>query len=894
MWRRYRRFLRPDVAGDIEDELRFHFAERIEELTARGMSLREARQQAEAEFGDVSAVRHDLRQIDQRLLNRHSRLERLMVLLQEVSQAVRRLVRSPGFSVPAVIALMLGLAATATVFSLLDAVVLRPLPFPNGDRLVSLSSPMPMLKDVWGLARHQMFYYKANAHTLEDLALYRSYQQGTVTHGRDGQPAERVHLANVSANIFHVLGIQPHVGRLLTPEDNLVRNPTVLVLGYEYWQRRFGSDPAIVGQSIELNGFPMQVVGIAAKGASLPDQRVDVWIPDYVDPAMPAMNNHVRAGVALLRPGFTAADLERELVPLVRRMEEVFPSAYPHNWIRENGFSTAVISLRDEVVGATVTRALWTLLGAVALVLLIAAANVINLFMVRADTRRREVAVRTALGASRLQLLMHHLSEGLVVAVVAGLGAIALSWGALRLIVALAPSGLPRLTELHFGMLGAVLIVGTALGIGLLLGAVTLGYARRDLSALRDGGRGLTSSRPRTALRGALVASQVALALVLLTGAALMFRSFQKLSAVNMGFDAEGVSTMSLALPEARYDREERTTAFYQELQQRVLAVPGVKAVGFSSRIPLIGHEGCSGVLTDQPSSTGRSETCVTNLQNAPGYFETMRTPVRGRIPTWADVQQRSGAVVVTQALANVLWPGEDPLGRHIRCCASGPAWYTVVGVSADVHDAGLDEPPMQGVYFPMESIPGAPIEATPTYMYLTIRAPTLSAAELVSAVQRILSDIDPSVPVANVASMTHVVDQSMAKRTFTLLLLAVAATMALILSAVGLYGVISYVVGQRGHEIGIRMALGASRRDVAQLVVRQSLTYVMAGVAIGLAGALGATRVLRSLLFGVSPTDPLVLSLVTVVLITLGVLAALGPTRRATRVDPVDTLRSA
>jgi predicted permease len=411
-----------------------------------------------------------------------------MTVGQELRHALRRLIRVPGFTLPALLALALGLAATTTVFALLDAVVLSPLPYPNADRLVSLSSPMPKIKDTWGIARHQLFYYKQNARTIEDMALYRS-SDATVTRGTGAQPAKRVAVARVSAGIFSVLGIHPFVGRTLTPDDNLAREAAVVVLGYEFWVTRFGGNRAVVGSTIHVEGFPMQVVGVAEKGASLPDRRVDLWMPDYVDPGMPAVNNHVRSAVAVLRPGYTAADLERELAPLVLRMEEVFPSAYPNHWIRESGFSTRVTSLRDEVVGSTVTQALWILFASVAIVLAIAAANVANLFIVRADARRREVAVRTALGAARWQLGLHHMSEGMVVAAASALVAAAISAASLRVIATMAPVGLPRVSEIAFGGAGALFILTASLVMGTLLGLISLLYSRRDLTALRDGGR---------------------------------------------------------------------------------------------------------------------------------------------------------------------------------------------------------------------------------------------------------------------------------------------------------------------------------------------------------------------------------------------------------------------
>ncbi|MFN8579929.1 MAG: ABC transporter permease [Gemmatimonadaceae bacterium] len=625
------------MVGDIDDELRFHLSERVEELVAQGVSADEAARQAIAEFGDVEGVRQRLRSIDTQRQERRRRADRWQVIQQELGHAWRRVVRAPGFAVPAVATLALGLAATTTVYALLDAVVLRPLPFPHGERLVSLSSPMPKINDVWGIARHQMFYYLQNAHTMESMALYRSYDASVAQEG-DGQPAERVAMANVSASIFEVLGIRAHLGRTLTPDDNLPRTANAVMLGYEFWSRRFGADPSVVGRTIQVDGYPVRVVGVAARGATLPDQRIDVWFPDHIDPAMPAINNHARSAVARLRPGYTASDLEHELAPLVLRMEEVFPQAYPDHWIVNSGFRTAVVPLRDEVVGATVTRALWIVLAAVGIVLLIAVANVVNLCIVRADARRREVAVRRALGAGQWQLAVHHAAEATVITAVAGLLAAGLSAGALRVFHWVAPHGLPRAAEVTFGWRGAGVVFVAAVFVAALLSAVTAAHARRDLSALRDGGRALTASRARLSLRGSLVGGQLALALVLLACAALMFRSFETLRRVRTGFEANGVTTMVVALPDGRYTDDFKIADFHARLQERVAAVPGVEAVSLTSRIPLEGKGGVHG-RADGPAE--RRRTVLRVRQHAAGGARLFRHYAHARCGSRAHVGRR-------------------------------------------------------------------------------------------------------------------------------------------------------------------------------------------------------------------------------------------------------------
>ena len=891
-WRRYLRFFGPDIEADIDDELSFHLAERIEALRAEGRSEAEARAQALEEFGDVRDVRTALRTIDQRMEQRRVRGEWLTAMATRLRHSVRVLVRQPHFTVPAVATLAMGMASALTIFTLLDTIVLTPLPFPNADRLVALSSPMPKLNDTWGIARHQLFYYTANARSIEEMALYRA-SEATLTGDGNTQFAERVPIATVSAGIFHVLGIVPMLGRTLTAQDNLEREPSSVVLGHALWMRRFGGDPAIVGRTVDIDGFALQVVGVAAPGAQLPDRPVDLWLPDYVNPAAEAQNNHVRSAVALLRPGYTAAAAEADLAPLVLRMEDVFPSAYPNHWIRDSGFRTAVTSLRDEVVGTTLTRALWILLAGVVLVLVVALANVSNLFLVRADGRAREVLVRSALGARRADLLALHLTDALVVALLAACFALTLARAALGVLVWMAPEGLPRLAELRLGLPAALSLFATATTIGIVLGVLTAGTMRGDHSALRDASRGLTLSRRQVVVRGALVVAQVALAVVLMAGAGLMLRSFQKLRDISPGFAPDGVSTMDLALPAARFDNVGRVRDFYEQLATAIGALPGVTSASVVEQLPLTGHSGCTGVITNQPGVKGRSEQCVTTMQVAPDYFETMGIPVRGSGTTWDDTHRGSGGVVVTRALAEVLWPGEDPLGRTIRCCSEGDGWYHVTGVVDRLHDAGLDAPPMQGAFFPLVPVPGGDLQWLAHNVSLVVRAPAIPPAQLFPLVQREVARLDPQVPVTNPRGMDEVVARSMARQTFTLILLAVAASIAVLLSAIGLYAVVSYVVSHRIGEIGIRMALGARASQVARLVVLQALAMTSVGLVLGVIGALVTTRVLGALLYAVRPGDPLVLSVVAALLFVIALAASLAPTWRAAHVDPSRALRT-
>src|SRR5688500_13454325 len=596
-WRRYLTFLRRDVRRDVDDELRFHFDERIADLVAAGLTPADARRQALEEFGDVDAVRAHLHDIDQRILDTRGRTEWSSVMKDEIRHAFRRLARQPAFTVPAVFTLALGLGTTTAIYTVLDAVVLRPLPYANADRLVYIDTPMPgMGADTrWWLGRHEMFYFKEHARGLEDIGVYQRSQVNVL--GDAGARAERVPSAAVSASLLSTLGFRPYAGRLISGEDNLNDGPpTVALLGYDFWLRRYAGDRGVVGKTIDIEGFPVRIIGVLQRGAHLPDERVDIWMPAHVDPETPARNNHTWSGIGRLRAGYAAADLERELAPHVERFPEIFPSVYSERFMQNTGFSVAVTPLREWVVGDVVTRALWILLGSVALVFLVAAANVANLFLVRFDARRREIAMRMALGAGRAHLTAHFLAEGLVLSFAAAALGVALAYAGLGALLAAAPAGLPRLDEVQLGWQSIVVAIGLALVTGVVFAVVPIMNAKVDVQTLREGSRTLTTSRRRSAVRNTLVAGQVALALVLLAAAGLMVRSFRNLRGVQAGFDPRGVVTMAVSLPAARYTSDPSIGAFFEQLAMRLQSIPDAQAVGFGDQLPPEFTTGCTAV----------------------------------------------------------------------------------------------------------------------------------------------------------------------------------------------------------------------------------------------------------------------------------------------------------
>ena len=902
LWQRLRRVFRLPASGrrldaEVDEELRFHVEGRVEELMSRieGMTRAQAEAEAWRRFGDYARYHRLTRDIDHETHQRRERMHATDTFTRETRRAIRTLLRAPGFSFVTIITLALGIGAATAIFTLLDAVVLRPLPYPNAERLVELSSPVPKIEGqtVWGLGRHQMFYFLERGRSLENLAVYNTYDVTLLGNGPDERP-ERVRWVSTSASLFDVLGFTPQLGRLIVREDNSSRRPQVAVISDGLWKRRFGGARDVIGRTVNIDGNPLTVVGVLRPRSDLPDIKVDLWVPAWVD-STTTWNNHTWLAIGRLRPGFTAADAERDLAPLTERLAEAYPQVYGPDFVRNTGFTTRVRPLREALVGDVVTRALWTLFGSVVLVLLIAAANVANLFLVRIDARRRDVAVRTALGASRSHLAVQYLTESVLLVSVATVLAIAAAQVLLVILLRLAPSELPRLSEVQLGGTSMLFAAGVALLIGLIFGLLPLLGARLDLAMLREGGRGLTSSRRRMMARRLLVATQMAFAVVLLASAALMLRTFQNLRNVHPGFDAERVLTMQVALP-ARYGNRDQLTqalGFHAQLASRVSQLRGVGHVGMTDRLPLASGDLCIGITMEQATPGVVRGACPPSTRVSPGYFEAIGTRVEGRTLTWSGMNAGDAGVVVSRAFARAHWPDENPIGKRVRFHGNTPPWYTIVGVAEDVHGVGLTSPPTQAIYFPFAELPGAPLWELDNTMNLVVKTTVGDPTTLTNAIGRIVNELEPQAAVVNPRTMETVLARSIARQSFTMVLLLISATMAMLLSAVGIYGVVSYIVAQRRGEIGVRVALGAGVRDVTGMVLRQSLGLAILGVFVGVLAAIATTRFLQALLYGVSPADPVTLAGVPVVLLAVAALASLVPARRAARVDPVEALRS-
>lgn len=819
-------------------------------------------------------------------------------LATEFRYALRRLLRQPGYAVSAILSLALGIGSAATVFVLLHGVVLRPLPYARPDRLVRLWQEVPGVgPDArWGLGRSQFLFFSRSARSFEHIGLYVIGSVAVAGSGPTARPADQTEAAYVSASLAQVLGVRPALGRALTAEDNLPPDPGVAILSDAYWRREFGADPGVVGRTLPVDGRPVRVVGVLGPEAKLPEElspqgaAVGLWLPLHLDPAeAPTGGGHVFRGLGRLRPGVTAERAQMELARLTARLPEAIPEAYTPDFLRKYGVTPLLVPLSEDVLGG-VGRVLWILFGAVVVVLLIATTNVANLFLSRVEARRSDTMVRVALGAGRKQLALHFLAEMLLIGGAAGVVGLGLTLAASRLLVALAAFGIPRLGEVGVGWAEIGFTALLALAAVLLLALLPVASSSAKAGLLHEAGRGATTSRRSQVGRKAFVVAQVTLSLVLLAGAALLFQSFRRLSGVHPGFDDRGVLTFRVVLPDQRYDSFEKVGAFYRDLTIRLESLPGVEAVGLTTSLPLSGFDGCSSVFVE-----GRDgdPPCVPVHVTTPGFFRAMGIPVHGRAPDWIDVQAGSAGVIVSESLARRLWPRESPVGKGINT-ASDAGFYRVAGTVAGVRESGLDQPPSEALYIPL--LPASGVKALmggpPRNLRVALRTHGDRPEMLVPAVRRTLAELDPQVALTETSLMSELTARSMSRVSFAALLLGIACAVAIVLSGVGIYGVVSYLVSQRRSEIGIRIALGAHPGEVGWMVLRQSLRLVVLGVVVGVAVSLFATRSLRSLLFEVDSADPAVLASSAAFLAITAVIATYFPARRAMRVDPAELLR--
>jgi predicted permease len=819
--------------------------------------------------------------------------EALMVkaLVREARHGVRRLLRSPGFALAGVVTLGLAIGANAAIFTVVERVVLSPLPYGEPDRIVYLDHGARGLDRPGDLGMTTGLYwqYAGRARTLEDVVLY----QGLELTETGAAGAANRQVTQTTPSFARALGVTPALGRWFDEAEGAPGGRRVAILSHGLWLRRFGGDPEVLGQPLNLSGTTYEVIGVMPRGFAFPDPATELWIAHQLDASVVRVGSFSYGGIARLADGATLADARAELDRLIARLPQDFPgdeSAVPI--VEQAGTFSNVMPLREWVVGST-DRTLWILLGAVGIVLLVACANVANLFLVRAEGRQREVAVRRVLGAGRQAIAAFHLAETLVLALAGGALGFVLAVGGVKLLVAFGPADLPRLHEVRVdaAVLVFTLLVSVLAAVG--LGAVPLLRRNGGLAAaLHESGRANTVTGVRMRARNLLMGAQVALAVILLIASGLMAKSFQRMRAVDPGYDAANALLVRIGLSTADYPSRASAALFHEQLLARVRALPGVVAATATTCPPLSSY--CHGdpvTLPDRPWDKGDLPPIASFRRVADGYFSTMGIGlVRGRVFDARDYSAATRAIVVDERMAALYFPGEDALGKQIVTDHPDEEPYEVVGIVNHVLTWGVtstDRPPQ--IYFPLLSHTA---DNTPTIHRLAyIVRPDGQPLDLVPAMRRAVGEVDGNVALALVTTLDGMLAADRAPMAFTMTLVGGASAVALVLGLIGIYGVISYIVAQRSPEIGVRLALGARPGDVAVMILRQGGRVALAGLVVGLAFAAAGSRLLKALLFDVSATDPLTYTVVATGLLGVALLACWVPARRAARLDPLQAL---
>jgi predicted permease len=815
---------------------------------------------------------------------------RLDDLWQDLRYTARTVRKQPGFAAVAVLTLALGIGATTAIFSVVNGILLNPLPYPDSGALVRIVHAIGGIDQPYF---NDAIYttYADNTHAFADVGVWSP--GGTATVTGHGDP-EEVRALMASRGVLTTLGVQPEIGRWFSQAEDTPGGPDTVMLGHGYWERRFGGERGVLERALAINGRPHQIVGVMPAGFRF-DGEPDLILPLQIDRG--ALDPGFRLlGVARMKPGVTLEQANADATRVLHVWFENFgvkPEVRPR-------WAPSLRPLKQDVVG-DVGRTLWVLMGTITIVLLMACANVANLLLVRAAGRQQEFAIRAALGARSTRVARQLLVESVTLAVLAGALGVALAYGGLRVLLALGPSNLPRLAEISIDPVVLGFALAISLVSGLLFGLIPIvKYATPRLASALAGGRHANLTRERQRSQQGLVAAQVALALVLLVSAGLMIRSFQALRRVDPGFtQPHRVQTFSISIPEAIVAEPERVTRMQQAILDRIAAIPGVGSTAFTTRVPMGSDRSSTALAVEGRADDGQTPPNRLVKIVSPGMFHTLGTPlVAGRDFTWTDLYDLRYVAIVSENLAREIWGSPAAaLGQRVReYYAPKSPLREIVGVAGDVYDDGADQPAPETIYWPAQ-----PLDALQNMssgyqsrrVTVAIRSERAGTGDLLGQVQEAVWSVNASLPLAQVRTLDEVYDQSMARTSFTLAMLAIAGAMALLLGVSGLYGVIAYAVSQRRREIGIRLALGAQPREIRGLFVRRGLVLVAAGVAIGLAGALGFTRLMASLLFGISPFDPVAFIAMPLVLVAAAVLASYLPARRAVAVDPVETLRA-
>jgi predicted permease len=819
-------------------------------------------------------------------------------LLAQLKQVLRRLLRAPMFTAVTLITLAAGVGANIAVFSVLEGVLLKPLPYPHPNQLVGVWHTAPGLNlDDVNMAPSNYLVYRDQNRVFENIGMYEG---DSVNITGQGNP-EQVQAVDVTDGVLPTLGISPSLGRTFSRADATPGAPETVILGYGYWQRHFGGDRSVIGHSINVDGKLRQVVGVMPQSFRFLDWTIQpaLYIPRQFDPNKTTLGQFSYNGIARLRPGQTLESANADIARMIPIVWTSFPAppGFSVELFKKAHLGPRVRPLMHDVVG-DVGQLLWVLMGSIGIVLLIACANVANLMLVRAEGRHQELAVCSALGASRGRIARDFLLESTVIGTLgSGLG-LAVAWGALHLLVALAPSGLPRLQDIGIDLPVLTFTVVVALLSSLLFGSIpALRYANsRSSTGLREGGRTLSQGRERHRTRNTLVVVQVSLAFVLLICSGLMVRTFRAITHVSPGFDATPIQTLRISIPDAEVPDADKVIRTEEAMLRNMAAVPGVTSAGIANSVPLDGGQWSDPVFAqDHSYNQGQLPPLRRFKFASPGYFHTIGIPlVAGRDYTWDETYQKLPVAIISENFAREYWgTPQNALGKRIRVGTTDD-WREIVGVVGDVHDDGINQDAPKIAYWPllMNNFESDKVNVR-RWVVFVVRSERAGSESLANDLRHAVWSVDSNLPVSDIRTEEFLYSKSMARTSFTLVMIGIAAAIALLLGIVGLYGVIAYSASQRRREIGIRIAVGAQRNDITGMFVRQGLLLAGIGVACGLVVAFGVTRLLTSLLFHVSPMDPLTWITASIALCLAAALASYLPSRRTASVNPVEALRA-
>ena len=881
-------FSRSAVERDLDEELRSYVDLLTAEKIKAGMSLDDARRAARLEAGGVDQIKEEVR--DKRSG------ELFDTTIRDFRYGLRLLKRSPGFASLAVLTIALGIGANSAIFSVINGVVRKPLAYPESDRLMFITSQFRNMKfDRFWVSSPEYLEFKERNKAFSHVGAYSTGAMNVA----EGEQPERVNAVFMTASMFQVLGVQPMRGQAFREEHDIPNADPVVLMSYELWQRSFGGDEAIIGKRIQIQGRARTVLGVMPPGFDLHDARAQLWVPAGLNPDRTRQRgSHFLYLVGRMAPGVTVAQANADLLGQLRTWGQVNQMHTPNDSTHKMG----MIPLQDDVVG-NVRKALWVLQGAVLLVLFIACANVANLLLARAETRHKEFAVRTALGAGRGRILRQFMAEGIVLSVVGGLLGLALAFWGLKALLAANPQSIPRSAEISLDPMVLLFTFVVAIATGLIFGLAPLLHVNPAavIQAIKEGGVRSTTNVGRNRVRSGLVVAEVALAVMLVIGAGLLIKSFSNLTRVDAGFSVADRVTFGLVMPQAAYPDSQKRVAFHQELKRKLEAIPGVQKVGAMAGLPPVRQLNANDVDFEHYVFTPGSDDPIENVDYyqpvTKDYFDAMGIELKsGRVFNDGDAFG-APVVVVNEALVNRFYKNKDgtpidPLGRKLDpFLTNNGTDFTVIGVVKDVKQGGLENPTGTELYFFYDQMPRIAGFA-PGQMNVVIKS-TRPIDALAPAVRRAVREMDPGLPIVQMRTMEEVVGASVTRQRFLSLLLGIFAIVALTLAAIGTYGILSYMVTERQREIGIRMALGAGQGQVVGLVLKQGLGIAGLGILLGVGGAYALSRVTSTLLYGVSPSDPMTYATVALVIAVVATAACVVPTRRATRVDPLEAIRA-